>query len=335
MKKLVILYIVLISLFLIYLYSAYTRGTSDPMEVAVGLRGESDEKYVMVNYLAGNEYWKNTLKGFEDAAEALGVTVEYRGATQYDEHEEVTVLEQVIAKKPAGIAVSAINSEALINVIDKAVSSGIPVVLFDSNVPNSKAYSFLSTDNYNAGVVAAHKMDELIGESGIVAILTQQNQLNQQQRVTGFTETLKEQHPHLKVVEIVEDKGDQVVSENRTEELLLRYPDLKGIFVTEAVGGIGVGNALMNNNRSDIQVISFDTNKGTLDLIKQGVISATMAQGTWNMGYWALMQLFHLNNSLVEPVADWQQAQVPPLPTYVDTGISVVTKSNVEHFYAK
>lgn len=335
MKKLVFLYIVLISLFLIYLYSAYSRGASDPMESVAGLRGESDEKYVMVNYLTGNEYWKNSLKGFEDAAEALGVSVEYRGATQYDEHEEVTVLEQVIAKKPAGIVLSAINSEALINVIDKAVSSGIPVVLYDSNVPNSKAYSFLSTNNFEAGVAAAHKMGELVGRTGTVVILTQQNQLNQQQRVNGFIETLEEQYPQLKVIEVVEDKGDQVVSESKTEALLLKYPNLQGIFVTEAVGGMGVGNALINNNRTDIEVISFDTNKGTLDMVKDGVISATMAQGTWNMGYWSLMQLFHLRNSLVEPVADWRQAQVPPLPTYVDTGISVVTKSNVEHFYAK
>ncbi|GGH40412.1 substrate-binding domain-containing protein [Paenibacillus segetis] len=335
MKKLVILYFVLISLFLIYLYSAYSRGATDPMDSAVGLRGESDEKYVMVNYLTGNEYWKNCLKGFEDAAEALGVSVEYRGATQYDEHEEVTVLEQVIAKKPAGIVLSAINSEALINVIDKAVSSGIPVVLYDSNVPNSKAYSFLGTNNFEAGVAAAHKMGELVGQRGTVVILTQKNQLNQQQRVNGFIETLEEQYPQLKVIEVVEDKGDQVVSESKTGALLLKYPDLQGIFVTEAVGGMGVGNALINNNRTDIEVISFDTNKGTLDMVKDGVISATMAQGTWNMGYWSLMQLFHLKNALVEPVADWQQAQVPPLPTYIDTGISVVTKSNVEHFYAK
>ena len=269
----------------------------------VGLRGESDEKYVIVNYLTGNEYWKNSLKGFEDAAEALRVSVEYRGATQYDEHEEVTVLEQVIAKKPAGIVLSAINSEALITAIDKAVSSGIPVVLFDSNIPNSKAYSFLGTDNYNAGVAAAEKMGELIDTDGSLGILTQHNQLNQQQRVNGFRETIKEKHPHLTVVEVIEDKGDQVVSENKTEELLLRYPDLKGVFVTEAVGGVGVGNALIKNNIKNIQIISFDTNKGTLDMVRDGVISATMAQGTWNMGYWSLMQVFHLNNSLVEPVA--------------------------------
>lgn len=335
MKKLLILYFVLISLFMVYLYSAYISGGAGQVEPVVGLRGESDEKYVMVNYLTGNEYWKNSLKGFEDAAEALGVSVEYRGATQYDEHEEVTVLEQVIAKKPAGIALSAINSEALMTVIDKAVSLGIPVVLYDSNVPNSTAYSFFGTDNYQAGVEAAHKMGELIQTNASIGILTQKNQYNQQQRVSGFRDTIEQEYPYLTIVEAAEDKGDQVEAENQAKQLMRKHPEIKGIFVTEANGGVGAGNAVIEYNRRDVRIISFDTNIGTLDMVKDGIISATMAQGTWNMGYWSLMHLFHLNNSLVEPVADWQEAEVPPLPTYVDTGISIVTKSNVEHFYAK
>ena len=80
------------------------------------------------------------LRGWRDA---LGVTVDYRGSTQYDVEEQITVLEQVIAKRPAGIALSAIDSKALTSTINKAVDAGIPVVLFDADAPDSKAYSFL------------------------------------------------------------------------------------------------------------------------------------------------------------------------------------------------
>lgn len=335
MKKLIFLYTVLIGVFIVYLFFAYFRGSGETLEAVTGLHGQSDEKYVMVNYLTGVDYWKNSLKGFEDAAEALGVSVEYRGATQFDAHEEVTVLEQVIAKKPAGIAISAMNSEAITKAIDKAIAAGIPVVLFDSKVEGSQAYSFISTDNYNAGVLAANKMAEYIHSKGSLAILTQPGQWNQQQRVDGFRDTIEAEFPHLQVVEVIDDKGDQVVSEEKTRELLEKYPDIKGFFVTEAVGGVGVGNVMLQQGRNDIKIISFDTNKGTLDMVKSGVISATMVQGTWNMGYWSLMMLFHMNNSLVEPISDWQEAQVPPLPVFVDTGITVVTKTNVDQFYAK
>ena len=61
-------------------------------------------------------------------------------------------------QKPSGIALSAIDSKALTSTINKAVEAGIPVVLFDADAPDSKAYSFLATNNYNAGVAAADKM---------------------------------------------------------------------------------------------------------------------------------------------------------------------------------
>ncbi len=322
---------------MVYLSVVYFREDSGgPLDQAEGLRGGMEEKYVIVNFLTGIDYWKNVLKGFEDAAEALGVSVEYRGSTQYDVHEEVTVLEQVIARNPAGIAVSAINSEALNAAINKAVEAGIPVVMFDSDAPGSDAYSFLGTNNYNAGVTAARKMAELTSGSGKVGIITHPNQLNHQERTKGFKDTLLAEFPNLQLVSVEDGKGDQLVSEQQARDMLESYPDLAGIFVTEANGGVGVGHAILGAGKLDqVHIISFDTDKGTLDMIKSGTISATLAQGTWNMGYWSLMHLFHLRNELVEPMPDWRKANVPPLPSYVDTGISVVTKSNVDNYYAK
>ncbi len=330
-------YIVLIGTLMVYLYMAFVRGDdSGLLNESEGLHGSMDQKYVMVNFLTGIDYWKNGLKGFEDAAEALGVSVEYRGSTQYDVQEEVMVLEQVIARNPAGIAVSAINSEALNAAINKAVDAGIPVVMFDSDAPDSKAYSFLGTDNYKAGVTAAHKMAELTGGIGKIGIITHPNQLNLQERTRGFEETIRASYPDLKLAGVEDGKGDQLVSEQKAVQLLARNPDLKGIFVTEANGGVGAGNAILRGAKlNQVRVISFDTDKGTLDMVKSGTIAATIAQGTWNMGYWSLMQLFHLRNDIVEPKANWRGSNISPVPVYVDTGVTVVTKADVDHYYAK
>src|SRR5690606_23236197 len=131
LKKLLLLYLVLIITLLSYLYAVYFRGSSlDTIEQEAGLRGGMEEKYVMVNFLTGIDYWKNVLKGFEDAAAHLGVSIEYKGSTQYDVQEQIIVLEQVIARKPVGIALSAMDSEALNDAINKAVEAGIPVVMF-------------------------------------------------------------------------------------------------------------------------------------------------------------------------------------------------------------
>lgn len=326
MKKLLYVYVFLFFIFFLYLYNFHLKDSlSSPFDSGGDrVQGDRSERYVMVTFQAGIDYWKSAIKGFEDAANELDVSVEYRGATQYDVHEQITVLEQVIAKKPAGIAISAINPYELNTTINKAVEAGIPVVLFDSDAPSSEAQSFLGTNNYEAGVTGAHKMAEFLKGKGEVAVITLPNQLNHQERTDGFVKTLHSEYPEIDVIAIKDGKGDELESEEVASEILRNHPDIKGIFATEANGGVGIADALQSKkNKDEIMVISFDTDKRTLDKINEGVISATLAQGTWNMGYWSLQFLFQQGS-------DTQR----PLPNYVDTGISVVTKENVEDYYA-
>lgn len=336
MKKLVLLYGMFILVFLIIVASFFRPSQLDPWhEVDGGLQGDIGEQYVMVTFQSGIDYWKPVLKGFEDAAEALGVSVDYRGSTEYDVQEQMTVLEQVIARKPAGIALTAMDPTALTASINKAVEAGIPVVLFDSGAEDSKAYSFLGTNNYNAGVTAAHEFARLLRNDGQVAVITLPNQLNHQERVAGFQDTIRREYPNMQVIAIKDGKGDVVVSREAALEVMRDHPDLRGIFVTEAVGGVGVGEAVLQQERiGQVKIISFDTDKGTLDMIKDGIISATLAQGTWNMGYWSLQFLFHLHHDLV-PESAGTAGNHQMLPPNVDTGVTVVTQANVDDYYAK
>lgn len=333
MKKMMLIYALLIFAFLVYIFQYMTEDVDNRGAAGEGLRGDISERYVMVTFQSGSEYWKSVLKGFEDAADALNVSIEYRGATEYDLQEQIMVLDQVIAKKPAGIAISAIDTNGLDGVIDRAIEENIPVVLFDSGAPNSKAYSFLATNNYNAGATAAAQMAKLAGREGQVAIVTVPGQHNHTERIQGFKDTLESTYPMMKVVDTVNGKGNAEDAEQVTSTLLEKYPDLAGVFVTEAASGVGVAEAVQQYG-GPVQIVSFDTNKATLDLIKEGAIAASIAQGTWNMGYWSLQYLFHLHHDLTIP-APSATDDVSPVPVQVDTGINVVTKQNVEQYYAK
>ncbi|AEI45108.1 sugar ABC transporter (sugar-binding protein) [Paenibacillus mucilaginosus KNP414] len=336
MKKLLWIYAILIATFILYVVQYHTREVSSRAGGAHdGLRGEIGEKYVMVTFQSGMEYWKSSLKGFEDAAQALNVSVEYRGATQYDVHEQITVLEQVIAKKPEGIALSAIDPVRLTAAINKAVDAGIPVVLFDSGAPESRALSFLSTDNYNAGVTAARKMAELLGGQGEAAVVTLPGQLNHDERKQGFIDTLHKEYPQIRLQSVKDGRGDRIYSKLAAADILKEFPEVDGIFATEANGGVGVGEAVQEAEAAGkVKIIGFDTDKDTLDMVKKGAISATLAQGTWNMGYWSLQFLFHQHHGLAGP-GGGTKAAASSLPRNVDTGITVVTGDNVEQFYAK
>lgn len=301
------------------------------------LVGSKDEKYVMVTFVSGIEYWKGAYKGMQEAAKNLGVTAEYTGANEYDINQEVTVLEQVIAQKPSGILVTAINPDALKDPINKAMQQGIPVVTFDADSPNSSRYSFLATSNYNAGVIAARTLAKLVGNKGDVGIITIPGQLNHEERTAGFKDTIAKEFPDMKVVSVQDGKSDQVASAQAMASMMQADPNLVGVFTTEASTGVGAATAVKEANKvGKVHIISFDTDKGTLDNVKAGVIDATIAQGTWNMGYWGMMFLYNLKHNLLHPIdGDWAKANVSPLPPNVDTGVNVVTKDNVDFFYSK
>ena len=339
MKKqlLLAIYGLVTGLFLLFFWYFGLRGDNQNEwnENPSRLMGDIEEKYVLVTFQSNLDYWRSIMKGFEDAAQVLNVSVEFRGASQYDANEEITVLEQVIAKKPAGIAVTAINPEALNVTIDKAVNAGIPIVLFDSGAPGSKAHSFLGTDNYSAGAKAARELGRLLSGRGEAAVLTQPNQLNHQERTKGFIETLANEYPNIRVVRIADGKGSIQGSAQAADELLGAHPEIDGFFATQANGGVGIGQTLKKLGLGgDKIVIGFDTDKGTLDMVKDGTINATLAQGTWNMGYWSLLELFHQSHNIVQP--DGQDANgAHSLPPFIDTGITIVTKDNVDNYYAK
>jgi ribose transport system substrate-binding protein len=311
------------------------KESASDQETSAPYQGSKDEKYVMVTFLSGIEYWKNAFQGMEEAANNLGVKAVYKGADQYDINQQVTVLEQVIAQKPDGILVTCINPDALVAPINKAVDAGIPVITFDADAPDSKRYSFLATSNYDAGATAARELARLTKEKGKVGVVTVPGQLNHEERKKGFVETIQKEFPKMKVVSIQDGKSDQVQSAQATSAMIQKHPDLVGIFATEASTGVGVGTAVKEAGKvGKIHIISFDTDKGTLDMVKSGVIDATLAQGTWNMGYWGMHYLYNLKHDLIHPVNDWKTAKINPLPPFVDTGVNVVTKENVDHFYS-
>lgn len=301
------------------------------------LAGNKSEEYYMVTFSSGIEYWKSCYKGFEDAGKQYGVKTVYTGALQYDVNQEVTALEQVIAKKPAGIAVSCMNPDAFAAPIKEAIAAGIPVVTFDADSPQSGRYSFLSTENTYAGSVAAKVLAQEIGsEGGEVVISTLPGQQNHEERVEGFKNALETQYKNLKLVLIGNGKSDQAEAANMLSGVLQAHPNIKGIFCTDATSGVGAATAVKEANKvGQVKIVSFDTDRGTLDAIKSGVIAASIAQGTYVMGYQSLNFLFELEHNLVNPVNDWKKKGISPLPNFVDTGVSIVTKENVDSYYDK
>ena len=120
----------------------------------------ADEEYVMIGISMGVEYWNATRAGLTDVCEELGVKATVDGPQGHEPEQQATILDKVIARRPAGILIAPGNPDTLLPYINKAVDEGIPVICIDTDSPKSRRISYFGTSNYNAGVMGARILSE-------------------------------------------------------------------------------------------------------------------------------------------------------------------------------
>ena len=109
-----------------------------------------------------HDFWQQVKRGSIDAAEKHGVDMTFEGPpSESDVQAQVEMLNNAIAKQPIAIALAALDTMSVIDQLTQVRDAGIPVIGFDSGVPNAPAGSIIanaSTDNYAAAGMAAEKM---------------------------------------------------------------------------------------------------------------------------------------------------------------------------------
>jgi ribose transport system substrate-binding protein len=297
----------------------------------VTVTSDAAGEYYMITFVSGIDYWKGCFAGFERAANAVGATAIYTGTPDADFAAEVDVLNQVIAKNPKGIAITCMDPDAFIDPINAAIAAGIPVVTFDSDSPTSDRYTYLGTGNEAAGAAAAAYMADELGGVGEVGVVYFTGSLNQEQRAAGFENYMAANYPDITVIQKVHGGDDETSSSAAAAAMITANPNLKGIFGSNAWMGLGVGNAIEEAGKvGEIVAVAFDTDSGVLDYIESGTLSASVVQGTQQMGFWSFEFLWACNTDGV--VDDWQGKGVSPVPGSVDTGVSMATADNVDLF---
>jgi len=75
-----------------------------------------------------------------------------------------------------------------------------------------------------------------------------------------------------------------------------------------------------------------DRGNEVLEQIGKGVISATVAQRTALMPYYAVQILYNMANGEIPITQDNAKANVSSVPSYIDTGVIIVDKTNYKYF---
>ncbi|MFO1022610.1 MAG: substrate-binding domain-containing protein [Planctomycetales bacterium] len=160
------------------------------------------------------EFWKSVHFGAERAArEAGNVEVFWKGPLRENDRDgQISVVEDFITQHVDGIALAPLDAQALVKYVAEAHADKIPTVIFDSALADeSKIVSYVATDNYKGGVLAARRMGEVLGKKGNVILLRYTpGSESTAQREQGFLDTLQKELPKIKVISSNEYGGTSV-----------------------------------------------------------------------------------------------------------------------------
>ncbi len=255
--------------------------------------------------------------------------------------EQVEVVNDLIAKKVDGIAVSPSNAAAMAKALEGAKKAGIPVLTWDSDLlPKDKALrvAYVGTKNYDIGVNLAKIVMQLKPKGGSICIQSGgAAAANHNERMQGIRDTLSgtpsKESPGARLTgqngwtEVdgcpLYTDDDFPRSVQQLEDILGKYPKLDAFvptggfpqFLPQAYKRVAEKYKARIDDGSLALVVA-DTLPVQIDALKAGLSKGQVGQRPFEMGYKAMYFLKDLKEG--KTVAD---------PTY--TGLDVCTPQNV------
>ncbi len=239
-----------------------------------------------------DQHWYRINQGAYDMAQMLGVNYFWEAPVVKDTQRQIEILNQVVARGANAVMIAANDPVLISGAIEDAKANLVRIIYVDSPA-YEEAVTTLSTDNYNAGQIAASQMlsqfNELGINSGSIGIIgVNEVTLSTVRREAGFREIMDEDG-RFTLLATVYANGDPAASEEAAVNMYQSNPDLVGLFGTNEGSTEGVGNAIKNANMRVIG-IGFDQSTTILELIRDGYLQAAVVQNPYTMGYLGMAQ---------------------------------------------
>lgn len=297
-----------------------------------GSQHSPDEKYFLIVTNAKAPYWQEAAAGLTKAAAQLHVRADVVGPDSYDVKAQHDQFQDVLKQKPTGILVSAGDPNLIKGDIDAAISQGVPVLTIDSDAPASSRLAFIGTDNYKAGLLGGRLAAKALKFRGSVVIYSMPEQRNLNERLSAYKEVF-DNYPQIKISEVVDVKGDPAAAFDKTMDLIEKNAKVDAFVCLVSVACPEVAEVLNRKHVTGKVVVAMDTDQRTLEGIQKGLISATIGQKPFTMAFFGLRMLDDLHHHPLPSLTKfWAQDSFSQIPTFVDTGATLIDTTNVDQF---
>jgi len=307
----------------------FLAGCQPPSSVAppAAVNGNADAtktlQIAMIPKGTTHIFWKSVHYGALQAAKELNAEVQWRGPQkESDRDQQISVMQGFVNKQVDGICLAPLDADALLRPVREAARGGIPVVVFDSGLNGEKDdfASFVATDNFRGGQLAAQTLAKSLDEKGNVILLRyNKGSESTYQREQGFLEAIAA-YPNIKVISDDQYAGTTTESAmDKAQQVLNKYAgEVDGIFAVCEPNAEGVLRALEDRKLAGkVKFIGFDASAAMAQSLREGKLTAIILQDPVRMGYLSIQ-------SIVKKIRG------EPADSFVDTGVSVATADNID-----
>ncbi len=282
--------------------------SNQPGKSGAGASGKKKYRIAVIPKGTTHEFWKSVHAGAENAARELGnVEILWKGPLQEDDRDgQISVVQDFITRKVDGICLAPLDSQALIKYVREARQEGIPTVIFDSGLDDeSDIVSYVATDNFVGGALAARQLGKVLeGKGGVILLRYNPGSESTQQREEGFLAALKEDFPGIAVISSNEFAGTTPEKAlDKSQQVLIRFRDqVEGIFAVCEPNSTALLKALEQEGLAGkVKCIGFDPTPQLVQAIRDGKMHGIVLQDPVKMGHDAVVTLVqHLENKAVE-----------------------------------
>ncbi len=289
-------------------------------------------EYVFLSIVTQVPFWVDYRNAMTDLEEQMGIRATFTGPLDFDTAAQARQLDEIIARRPAGIMIFPGDPVTLAPGVQRAVEAGIPVTTCIGDIPDSPRSTFLGINGVQAGRVGGEMLAQAIGGRGKVLLGTFPAP-STLERVEGYQQVFAERYPDIEVVDIVNDRADPAYAPTAYLQALQANPDVVGIGGTDGDSGKGAAIAVHEAGRAgDVKIVAMDRNDDMLPYIQDGTIYGAVAQKSYLEIYLAFHMMHWQNTDALRVLPDWRAAGINPLPERVETGVMQITAENVSQF---
>jgi len=296
--------------------------------VAACDNGGSDDDSMYIAVISKgfqHQFWQAVKAGSDQAAEDLGVEIHFDGPEGESAiADQVNMLNAELAKNPDAIALAALDTSAVLSQLADAHERGIPIIGFDSGVPEAPAGQIAanaSTNNEGAAALAAEHMFPEIesalaaataADPVVICILSQEvvsasvggrtkgfaekmfdlaSGANSSVAITGgFTAINKGDASPAVKIEVVVGATPDLTDMTNAANTVLNTENLLGVFMSNegAVSGLLAAHNAGASIPDGVLLIGFDAGEAQKNAVRSGLFFGAITQDPVQIGYQAV-----------------------------------------------